>query len=110
MSLPQLSDCLGHRILRSQGLKVSSDVPKDVMFFSYCCDTFKGSNGEQVRLKEGHVLVISCTRAVVWPPRECICLAHASAWSMVEREVERRQVEGPSCLPSVELLRGPKIL
>src|SRR3981189_3440516 len=66
-------------------------------------------DAEEFRGEEGHVVVVILSAAMVSSTRKGVGLAHAGPRLVLQREIEAGEVERPSSLPPIELLRDLKV-
>src|SRR3979490_318271 len=59
--------------------------------------------------EEGHVIVVVLSATMIGPTREGVRLAHAGPRLVLQREIEAGEIERPSSLPAIELLRDSKV-
>src|SRR3979490_978621 len=64
---------------------------------------------EEFGREEGHIVVVILSATVVGSTREGVGLAHAGPRLVLQREIEAGEVERPSGLPAIELLRDSKV-
>jgi hypothetical protein len=66
-------------------------------------------DAEEFQGEEGHVVVVILSAAVVSSTRKGVGLAHAGPRLVLQREIEAGDLERPSSLPAIELLRDSKV-
>src|SRR3981189_1910608 len=66
-------------------------------------------DAEELGGQEGHVVVVVLSATMVGSTREGVGLAHAGSGLVLQREIEAGEVERPSGLPAIELLRDSKV-
>src|SRR3981189_1341014 len=64
---------------------------------------------EELGGQEGHVVVVVLSASVVGSMREGVGLAHAGPRLVLQREIEAGEIERPSSLPAIELLRDSEV-
>src|ERR1700675_396483 len=108
--LLQLLRSLSHRFIQFTIREGLANITEDGAFLTSDSDTFEGTDLEKFRTQEGDVCIVCDAGSVVRAVGECVRLAHAPSWLVVEGEVEAGQVERPSGLAAVELLGGLEVL
>src|SRR3979490_2385490 len=86
-----------------------SNVSEDVSFGAYQGDCRERMDAEEFGREEGHIVVVILSATVVSSTREGVRLAHAGPRLVLQREIEAGEVERPSGLPAIELLRYSKV-
>src|SRR3981189_544916 len=64
---------------------------------------------EEFGREEGHIVVVILSATVVSSTREGVGLAHAGPRLVLQCEVEAGEIERPSSLPAIELLRDSEV-
>ena len=64
---------------------------------------------EEFGQEEGHIVVVILSAAMIGSTREGVRLAHAGPRLVLQREVEAGEIERPSGLLAIELLRDSKV-
>src|SRR3981189_1074826 len=59
--------------------------------------------------QEGHVVGVVLSASVVGLTREGVGLAHAGPRHVLQRKIEAGEIERPSSLPAIELLRDSEV-